>query len=113
MQFVRPLEGSGTINVPGRPSIFHRVLALSARPNILLIMQRILAIGALWVVFIPQAAAAALPPSAEEIEHWKGRYCTTPSCAPGSQNPWSAAIGFGTATLAAGWIGRPRTPQSA
>lgn len=41
---------------------------------------------------------------------WRGRYCTTPSCTGGSSQPGSAALGFGSAVLAAGWIARRRRP---
>ena len=75
-------------------------------------MRRILAIGALWAAIIPQAAAAA-PPTLEDAARWKGRYCTVTSCAALPQHPWSAAIGFGAATFAAGWIGRRRNLQNA
>ena len=108
MLFVRSLERIGTINVPGSPSISDREVALSSRRNILLIMRRFLAFGALWVVLLPQVAASATPPTLEEAERWISQHGIGTLCAPLTQNPWSAAVGFGAATLAAGWIGRRR-----
>lgn len=63
-----------------------------------------------------QAGAATSPaptpalPSAPPKD-WIGRYCTPAGCAGAASNPWSTAIGFGAAAIAAGWLGRRRNFQ--
>ena len=62
----------------------------------------------LTVVCVGAAAALAAGPAQAEAV---GRFCTFATCAGSTQPPWSAAIGFGAAALAAGWIARRREPQ--
>ncbi|MGE4609504.1 MAG: hypothetical protein AAEJ52_22445, partial [Myxococcota bacterium] len=44
----------------------------------------------------------------QQADDWRGRYCTATSCAGAPSRPGSAALGFGSAVLAAGWIARRR-----
>ncbi len=47
-------------------------------------------------------------PQERPAARWRGQYCTAIGCAGAPAKPWSVAIGFGGAALAAIWIGRRR-----
>ncbi len=69
-------------------------------------MRRFLAVGAILAALLGGAAVEAGAATPEP--RVSGPYCTPIGCAGASGSPWSSAIGFGAAALAAGVIARRR-----
>jgi hypothetical protein len=76
-------------------------------------MRRFLATASLCAALSPLfSTGASAVEGKPEMDRWRHRFCSFDRCSPGRQHPWSVAIGFGVAAVAAGWLGRRTQPQT-
>jgi len=58
-------------------------------------------------------AGSASDTHREQVEAWRGRFCTPTGCAGADESPWGSAAGFGVVVLATGWIARRQPTRNA
>ena len=58
-------------------------------------------------------AGSASDTRREQVEAWRGRFCTPTGCAGTDESPWGSAAGFGVVVLATGWIARRQPTRNA